>query len=44
MLELWAVDVPELHHLNDVIVFATRGESKPFTCPPVDGTATVPRT
>ena len=26
MLELWAVDLPELYHLNDVIVFSTRGE------------------
>jgi len=28
MLELWAVDLPELYHLNDVIVFSTRGERK----------------
>lgn len=26
MLELWAVDLPELHDLHDVIVFSTRGE------------------
>lgn len=28
MLELWAVDLPELYHLNDVIVFSTRGDRK----------------
>ena len=26
MLELWAVDLPELYHLNDVIVFSTQGD------------------
>ena len=26
MLELWAVDRPELHNLTDVLVFSTRGE------------------
>jgi hypothetical protein len=28
MLELWAVDLPELYHLNDVIVFSTKGQRK----------------
>ena len=30
MLELWAVDLPELYHLNDVIVFSVRGERECF--------------
>jgi len=30
MLELWAVDRPELHDLHDVIVFSTRGERPDF--------------
>jgi hypothetical protein len=28
MLELWAVDLPELYNLNDVIVFSVQGERK----------------
>jgi hypothetical protein len=28
MLELTAVDVPELHDLSDVIVFSTEGDRK----------------
>jgi hypothetical protein len=28
MLELWAVDLPELYHLHDVIVFSVQGERK----------------
>ena len=28
MLELTAVDVPELHDLGDVIVFSTEGDRK----------------
>ncbi|CAF4559860.1 unnamed protein product, partial [Rotaria sp. Silwood2] len=30
MLELWAVDLPELYHLNDVIIFSIRGERPDF--------------
>ncbi|CAF3120665.1 unnamed protein product [Rotaria socialis] len=30
MLELWAVDLPELYHLNDVIIFSVRGERPDF--------------
>jgi len=31
MLELWAVDLPELYHLTDVIVFSTRGQ-RTYVC------------
>jgi hypothetical protein len=32
MLELWAVDLPELYHLNDVIVFSIQGERTYVVC------------